>query len=78
VDGWRNAVREPRCGSFHSPLLIDAGNICRALCGVAAGASRAALMTHFAKKVRWTDVGGGEGTWRAVALFSNGDGADDF
>jgi hypothetical protein len=37
------------------------GSICRALCGVSAGATRAALMGHFARTDNVADISAKEG-----------------
>ncbi len=45
----------------HFLLLICIGSMCRALCGVSAGASRAALMNHFARASNVADITAKEG-----------------
>jgi hypothetical protein len=42
-------------------LLASLGSVCRAMCGVAAGSTRAALSTHFARRSNVSDISAKEG-----------------
>ena len=68
----------------HFLLLACCGTLCRALCGVAAGATRASLMTHFALQGNVADISAKEGIqetavtllglvagWQSVSLLNN-------
>jgi len=45
----------------HFLWVICIGNLCRGMCGIAAGATRLAITTHFARKSNMTDVSSKEG-----------------
>jgi len=45
----------------HFLWVICLGNLCRGMCGIAAGATRLAITTHFARKSNMTDVSSKEG-----------------
>ena len=59
----------PRFGPTGFLALACAGSVARALCGVAAGATRAALTSHFAAAGNAADVAAKEGTQETVVTL---------